>query len=330
MRPLRKPAPNMPPLSMRMAAAAVAASLLGVGVLSGCSLMPRSQPAAPASTRPAQQPSPVSASSPSAAAAPAPCPAATPAGFSCAMRTRIAEAENFLKARPGMVGIVLRDRQSGAVWQNKYADSQIYMASTSKLAIATTLLLQDQAGVIHLSSSDRTFMNQMLHVSDDNAADELWFKYGAPLYTSYFPRIGLTSAQYLPQHGVTGAYWGEMTCTPEDLSRLINYVLGALPAALGAYLVSELRNVASVQHFGVWGAGPANEPGNKDGWSVEKPGWIIDSVGFAGPSARYTLTMMNSLQGEGNYQDGTDTVTQVAAILFQGHQIPAPTLSATP
>jgi hypothetical protein len=69
---------------------------------------------------------------------------------------------------------------------------------------------------------------------------------------------------------------------------------------------------------------PANEPGNKDGWSVEKPGWIIDSVGFAGPAARYTLTMMNSLQGEGNYQDGTDTVTQVAAILSQGHQIPHP------
>jgi hypothetical protein len=65
---------------------------------------------------------------PLAAAVPAPCPAATPAGFSCAMRTRIAEVEDFLKTRPGMIGIVLRDRQSGAVWQNKYADSQIYMA----------------------------------------------------------------------------------------------------------------------------------------------------------------------------------------------------------
>ena len=147
-------------------------------------------------------------------------------------------------------------------------------------------------------------MDQMLHVSDDNAADALWFKYGASFYTSYFPRIGLTSAQYLPQEGVTGAYWGEMTCTPDDLDRLINYVLGSLPASLSGYLVGELRHVASVQHFGVWGAGPDNEPGNKDGWSVEKPGWIIDSVGFAGPGAEYTLTLMNSLQGEGDYQDG--------------------------
>jgi len=129
---------------------------------------------------------------------------------------------------------------------------------------------------------------------------------------------------------VTGPYWGEMTCTAEDESRVINYVLNRLPAPLRSYLVYQLRHVAPVQHFGVWGAGPANHPGNKDGWSVEKPGWIIDSTGFAGTGARYTLAMMNSLNGQGGYHAGTDTVTQVAAILFQGHQIPAPQGSATP
>jgi hypothetical protein len=40
--------------------------------------------------------------------------------------------------------------------------------------------------------------------------------------------------------------------------------------------------------------------------------------------------MMNSLEGQGGYHDGTDTVTQVAAILFRGHQIPAPRVRATP
>jgi hypothetical protein len=309
----------------RIVALAVASCLLGTCTMAGCGSLPGSSAssagAGPASARPAQQPSP---------AAPAACPAVTPGGFSCAMRTRIAAVEDFLKTRPGMIGIVLRDRRSGAVWQSKYAGSQIYMASTSKLAIATTLLAENQAGTIHLTSSDWAQMYQMLHVSDDNAADSLWFKYGSSFYTSYFPRIGLTTARYLPQEGVTGAYWGEMTCTPDDLDRLINYVLGSLPASLSGYLVGELRHVASVQHFGVWGAGPDNDPGNKDGWSVEKPGWIVDSVGFAGPGAEYTLTLMNSLEGEGGYQDGTDTVTQVAAILFQGHQIPAPTLQATP
>jgi hypothetical protein len=170
----------------------------------------------------------------------------------------------------------------------------------------------------------------MLHVSSDTAADDLWFKYGASFYTSEFGKIGLTSVQYLPQAGVKGPYWGEMTCPADDLSALINYVLTDLPGSLRSYLLTTLRHVAGDQHFGVWGAGPASHPGNKDGWSVEKPGWIINSVGFAGPGARYTLAEMNSLNGQGGYHDGTDTLTEVAALLFQGHQIPAPTLRATP
>ena len=314
------------PLVFARGAAAWAGAALAVTALAGCGLLGRSDAKSAASV---QQPAPAASPSPAQATPATPCPSA-PAGFSCTMRLRIAKVERYLKHRPGMIGIVLRDRATGAVWRNKYAGSQIYMASTSKLAMAVTLLLQDQAGVIHLSAGDRAVMYQMLHVSSDNAADDLWFKYGAPFYTSFFPRIGLTGAQYLPQAGVTGPYWGEMTCTANDESRVINYVLDRLPASLRNYLVDQLRHVAPVQHFGVWGAGPANHPGNKDGWSVEKPGWIIDSTGFAGPGARYTLAMMNSLEGEGGYHAGTNTVTQVAAILFRGHQIPAPQVSATP
>jgi len=117
------------------------------------------------------------------------------------MRSRIAAVERYLRDRPGMIGIVLRDRSTGAVWRNKYAHTPAYMASTSKLAMAVTLLLQNQAGVIHLSSGDWAVMHDMLHVSSDSAADTLWFKYGASFYTSFFPRIGLASAQYLPQAG---------------------------------------------------------------------------------------------------------------------------------
>jgi hypothetical protein len=40
--------------------------------------------------------------------------------------------------------------------------------------------------------------------------------------------------------------------------------------------------------------------------------------------------MMNSLNGHGGYHAGTETITQVAAILFQGHRVQAPEVSATP
>ena len=306
----------------------LAAAVLAVAALAGCGLAGGS-PASSATG--GSHPAPVAAASATAALTPSgpPCPRG-PAGFPCPMRLRIAEVRRYLSHRPGVTGVVLRDRATGAVWRNRYAGTQIYMASTSKLAMATTLLAQNEAGVIHLSPADWAVMYQMLHVSSDNAADDLWFKYGAPFYTSFFPKIGLASAQYLPQTGVTGPYWGEMTCTAEDESRLIDYVLDKLPAPLRNYLVYQLRHVAQVQHFGVWGAGLGNEPGNKDGWSVEKPGWIIDSVGFAGPGEQYTLAMMNSLNGQGDYTDGTQTLTQVAALLLRGHHVPAPRVSATP
>jgi hypothetical protein len=246
------------------------------------------------------------------------------------MRARIAAVRAYLSHRPGVVGVVLRDRSTGAVWENSRAHTPIYMASTSKLAMAVTLLMQDQAGVIHLSGEDWSVMHVMLHVSSDAAADTLWSRFGARFYTSYFPRIGLASAQYVPAPGIAPPYWGEMLCSAADLSRVIGYVLDDMPAPPRRYLVTTLSHVAPDQHFGVWGAGGANHPGNKDGWSVEQPGWIINSVGFAGPRQRYTLAMMNSLNGHGGYHAGTETITQVAAILFRGHQVRAPNVSATP
>ncbi len=302
-----------------------------LAALAGCSAASQvsKRPAAAAQGDPFLVPAPSPAPSVAASPSDKACPAVGH-GFSCAMRLRIATAQRFLLTRPGLTGIVLRDRMTGAVWQNKYAGTQVYMASTSKLAMAITLLMQDRAGTIRLSSPDRSMIHEMLHVSSDSAADDLWSKYGASFYTGSFPTIGLTTARYLPQAGVNGPYWGEMTCPATELDRVVNYLLNDLPATLRDYIVGEMRNVAAVQHFGVWGAGAQNEPGNKDGWSTEKPGWIIDSAGFAGPAARYTLRMMNSLNGQGGYHEGTETITQVAALLFQGRHIPMPTVQATP
>ncbi len=121
-----------------------------------------------------------------------------------------------------------------------------------------------------------------------------------------------------------------MYCTADDLDGLIGYVLGKLPASMREFIVSRLKRVASDQQFGVWGAGQSAQPGNKDGWEDDNGVWIVDSVGFAGPGARYTLSMMYDLEGNGSFSDGANTLTQVAALLFRGHRTAAPTVRATP
>ena len=239
------------------------------------------------------------------------------------LQTRVNAADAYLATRPGSVGYVLRDRATGATHRNAHAGELVWTASTIKLAMVVDLLTRGSAGSISLSDTDRSQMSAMMHTSDDDATDALWSKFGGPNHTAYnadFPRYGMTDLQ--PQKGFSSIYpyWGFQKSTTDDLDRLINYVLTRLDRAQTAAIVYELQNVASNQQWGVWGAGPAMAPGNKDGWSQEQGGWVINSVGFAGSGQRYTLAMMNSLGGAGGYDDGVQTTTHLAQILLSGLQ----------
>ena len=237
------------------------------------------------------------------------------------MQQRISSANDYIASRPGTVGYVLRDRVSGAVYQNDNASTHVWTASTIKLAITVDLFTRNRAGEISLTPTDRTQIQQMLHSSDNDAADALWIRYGGDDHAAFnnnFPKYGMTDLAPQPGFSEINPYWGFQKCTPADLDRLMQYVLTQLNPTDRAYIVKELQNVDPNQQWGVWGAGPEAQPGNKDGWSEEDSGWITNSVGFAGPGQRYTLAIMNSLGGEGGFDDGTATDSQVAQILLGG------------
>ncbi len=259
-----------------------------------------------------------------AAAAPPTAGAAcqpTAGGMDCDMQQRIAAAEHYLATRPGTVGYVLRDRVGGALYRNPHADDPVWTASTIKLAMVVDLLRRDRAGAIALTADDRTLMAAMLHSSDDDAADTLWARYSGADHRAFnddFPGYGLTDLA--PQQGFSTVfpYWGFQKATPDDLDRLMNYTLTRLDAEDTASIVTQMQHVDADQQWGVWGAGAAMAPGNKDGWSLEQGGWVINSVGFAGAGQRYTLAVMNALGGEGGYDDGVATTTRLAELLLAG------------
>ena len=241
--------------------------------------------------------------------------------FDCDFQRRIAAVQDYLATRPGTTGVVLHDLQTGAVWHNDHAADQTWTASTIKLAMVVDLLTRDRGVEITLTADDRALIHAMLHSSDNDAADTLWHRYAGEDHMSFndnFARYGMTGLE--PEKGYTDfyPYWGFQKCTADDLDRLIQYVLTELPADDRAYVVDEMRTVAQNQQWGVWGAGPAAEPGNKNGWSEEDTGWVMNTVGFAGPNERYTLAAMNNLAGKGDYDTGRETVTHVAELLFAG------------
>jgi hypothetical protein len=284
--------------------------------------LPAAAPSGSVTEVPAQQPPPTAASPPPATSSTprTECPLPQ-SGFDCDFQRRFAGVQAYLAKRPGTVGIVVRDRQTGAVWRNDHAGDLTWTASTIKLAMTVDLFLRDRAGTIALSTEDRSLIRAMLHSSDDKAADTLWYRYAGDDHLAFnnaFPKYGMTSLK--PQAGFTDfyPYWGFQKCTPDDLDRLMSYVLTQLPADLRDYILTELRGVAANQQWGVWGAGPAARPGNKDGWSEEQGGWVMNSVGFVGPGERYTLAEMNNLRGKGGYDAGKATVTEVARLIFSG------------
>jgi hypothetical protein len=249
-------------------------------------------------------------------------------GFPCAMRDRIREVSRYIGHLPGSLGIVLEDRATGAIWRNANAHVQYPAASTIKLAMMTDLLLRNRSGSIHLTPADRSAMFQALYTSNDNDADHLWFKYENASFINTIRAFGMRSTRF-----TTSAYWGNIDTTAKNLANLMNYVLTRTPAGIRDYLVYRLQHVSALdQQWGVWGAGPRNHPGNKDGWEQDPSPvgvWITNTVGFAGPHQQYTLAIMYDLQGFGEngntgFRYGTNKLTQIAALLFQGQHTPAP------
>jgi len=246
-------------------------------------------------------------------------------GFPCLMQERIEAARSYLADAPGRVGLVLHDRVTGATWRNASARQSFPAASTVKLAMVADLLVRERRGSVRLAPADQPLIDAALRESADGAADRLWHAYENAGFLSRIRAFGMTGASF-----TSHAYWGAMTCSADDLSNLMDYVLNHLPDRDRDEIVNDLQHVSPVQHWGVWGAGSRNQPGTKNGWVNINGIWTVNTVGFAGQGARYTLAIMNHLGGEAGFRAGANTLTQVAAILFQGRTIPVPDVSATP
>ncbi len=256
----------------------------------------------------------------------APSASTTCDAWGCAQQQRFAAATALLQRKPGYLGIMVRDRQTGAVWTSGAYNRRIWAGSTPKLALATSLLERARTGAITLDATARSQIAAMLATSDDNAADALWDRYAGVSQMSRFQQTyGMSTAGFVPGFPQR---WGFIKLTAVDLSNLMRYILERLNPTDRAYLLNAMRTVGAIQHWGVWAAGPAMQPGVKDGWSVETDDnakhWITDTVGFAGPGERYIVSAMYQLlPGSGTVSAGTHAVSDLIATVF-GAPVPAP------
>ncbi|GIG57833.1 hypothetical protein Lfu02_22050 [Longispora fulva] len=300
------------------------AATLGLALvltLAGCAVTDERGPATAAPTARPTAVSPIPAlSSPRGAEATPGC-----GGWPCEWAARFQQATARIAASPGQLGLVLRDRVTGATWQAGAADQTSWTGSTIKLAMAVYVLEQSRAGAVTLGPGDREDIADMLSVSDDEAADRIWAGFGEQGMLPVFQgRYGMSG---LAMEGENDD-WGALVCRPDDLANLMAYVLGSLNSEDRAYVVGAMRHVAEIQHWGVWSVGPALEPGVKNGWLEDsyddESHWDTSTVGFVGAGQRYILAIMYQMPtGEDSLERGVRTLSDLAAALF-GQATPAP------
>ncbi|WP_433210825.1 hypothetical protein ACQP00_48990 [Dactylosporangium sp. CS-047395] len=231
----------------------------------------------------------------------------------------------FVQKQSGTFGIIVRDRQTGQTWSAGDTKATTWTASTIKLAIATDLLERQQAKEITLGSADKANLDKALINSDNDAATALWNKYDGPgMLDRFKSAYGMGGLKVISGYET---FWRNLECSAEDLQNLMSYVLEKLDPAGRTYLVTTLRKVASNQRWGVWAAGSALKPGNKDGWA-EKPVdgknvWVTHTVGFAGDGERYVVAAMYEQKPGGTLEKGAHAVSDAVATYF-GAKVPAP------
>lgn len=300
-----------------------APALVACAVVAACAA-----PEVPGAQPPTATVSRVSAAPAARTGVPAALPPACPdTGWDCAQQRRFATVEAYTRrtvGTHGYLGVVFTDRRTGAVWRSGSTGHEGWTASTIKLAIAADLLQRARDGAIGLSAADRHDMDTMLNFSDEAASDRLWKAFGGDAMLARFrTAFGMTGLHFVPGF-TTSTYWGFVKCSTDDLAHLMTHVLDGPDRT---YLVDAMRKVAPNQRWGVWGAGAAQQPGNKDGWSFESDTygehWVTDTVGFAGPDERYTVAIMYQVGPAGSLAGGVHEVSDVAALLF-GRPTPAP------
>ncbi len=241
------------------------------------------------------------------------------------MARRFPAATARLSSLPGKLSVIVHDRVTGKYWRAGPTTELNWTGSTIKLAIATSLLERARAGQVSLDRVARQQIADMLDFSSDDGATALWNRYGKDTQVPRFQQVyGMTKLTFIPGFA---RFWGHMKCTTEDLMALMSYVLDRLDQPDRDYIINGMSHVGPIQQWGVWSAGPAQQPGTKNGWSIEPdPGgkhWLTHTVGFAGPQRRYAIAVMYHLPPGPGIDVGVHNVSDFIATLF-GAPTPAP------
>jgi beta-lactamase class A len=197
-------------------------------------------------------------------------------------------------------------------------------ASVVKVNILTALLAMNKQP---LSASEKVLAQEMIEVSDNDAATQLWNTVGANRGIAVLDgELGMTSTT--PSPCVVCADfpwpgWGLTTTTPTDQLKLLHaiFIGGAgLSIADRTYVLQLMKSVIPSERWGVSSGVPDSvSVALKNGWlplNSSDTDWQINSIGWVrGDGRDYLVAMLST--GNPSEEYGIQTLDNISALIWR-------------
>jgi Beta-lactamase enzyme family len=177
------------------------------------------------------------------------------------------EAWSYARERGGLVSLAVIDSEGH---MHSFEGERAYVsASVVKALLLAAELNRLEAAGLPLDDGTRALLNQMIAVSDNDAADAIYSRVGDGGLYDVARRAGMES------FSVAG-YWSNAQITAEDMARFmwrLDHVLAGPHREFGLGL---LGGIAASQRWGIpHGAGPEWEVRFKGGWRSTDHGELV-------------------------------------------------------
>jgi len=219
---------------------------------------------------------------------------------------------SYVAGRSDNVTVAVEDLATGQIYQFRPGVVE-HTASTLKVDILATLLVQAQAAGRGLTPEEQSLAVPMIEDSLDSAADTLWTQLGPGAVGAFERAAGMTST--VP---ATDGIWGTTTTTALDRLAMIRTLVepnSLLTDTSRAYILDLMEHITPSQDWGATGGVP---PGVtvalKNGFAVIE-GWQINTTGWVSGDGRdYMIAVLTD--GNASEQYGIDTVNAVSALVW--------------
>jgi beta-lactamase class A len=201
----------------------------------------------------------------------------------------IDQAWSYARERGGLVSLAVIDSE-GRMHSFKGERAYVSASVVKALLLAAELERREAAG-FPLDDTTRALLTQMITISDNDAAEAIYYRVGdAGLYEAA-SRTGMKS------FSVAG-YWANSQITAEDMARLMWRLDDVLDGAHREFGLGLLGSVTASQRWGIpQGAGPGWDIRFKGGWRATELGQLVHQAAeLRNEDGRLALAVLTDAQ----------------------------------